>query len=137
MSTDTKSLEAVKTQRVLYDESMKSAQMMPAEFSTAAYRLVHSRVRTNYRLSSNSDTFIFFDVGNGDRNLLGGSPLPADMEIEWDFFFENPNADTLGGRGRGRTQTGSGRIMVSSSSAGGEKGGWGQRSSRGYVVCWV
>lgn len=72
--------------RVLYVGDVYNDQSMPAEFSTAAYRLFHSRARTDYRL--NGETFFrVFDIGRDEPNLLGGSPLGADMVIDWDRFF--------------------------------------------------
>lgn len=72
--------------RVLYVGDDYNDQNMPVEFSTAAYRLFHSRSRTNYRLNSNT-RFRMFDVGNNEPNLLGGSPLDPSMEITWTRFF--------------------------------------------------
>mmetsp|Transcript_23655 Transcript_23655/g.75941 ORF Transcript_23655/g.75941 Transcript_23655/m.75941 type:complete len:276 (-) Transcript_23655:2094-2921(-) len=67
---------------------------MPVEFSTGAYRLFHSRARGRYRLnpltdgSSGNPRARLFDVGNDDEPiLLGGSPLPDLLVVEWDRFF--------------------------------------------------
>lgn len=76
--------------RVLYVGDALDSNVMPAEFSAAAYRLFHSRARPNYRLNSNDIPVVLFDVGDNEPNLLGGSPLPDDLVIEWERFFGDP-----------------------------------------------
>lgn len=72
---------------------------MPVEFSTAAFRLFHSRARGRYRIndgfdgsSSDKPRARLFDIGLDEPILLGGSTLPAEMIVDWDRFFGDPNA---------------------------------------------
>jgi len=93
------------TNRVLYTNDMAEDGIMPVEFSSAAFRLFHSRARGRYRMNALTDGSSsefprarLFDVGNDDEPiLLGGTPLPDPLlVIEWDrFFFEIPDEDSV------------------------------------------
>ena len=78
----------------IYKRKLAKDGVMPIEFSTAAYRLFHSRARGRYRLNPLTDgtdgnpRARLFDVGNDDEpTLTGGSPLPDLLVVEWDRFF--------------------------------------------------
>lgn len=77
--------------RVLYVGSVRQNNQMPIEFSDAAWRVIHSRTRSRYDLNPNVRDVNFFDLGGDSRTLLGGRPLTAAMEIQWNVFF-GPNA---------------------------------------------
>lgn len=74
-------------------------KVMPVEFSTGAFRLMHSRARGRYRLNDLTDgsegnpLVRFFDVGLDEPNLVGGSPLPDLLVIDWDRMFIDPDQD--------------------------------------------
>jgi len=92
---DASVLEAVKNgDRKLYREDLAAKGVMPVEFTTAAYRIFHSRARGRCRMNANTDGSTgnprarLFDVGNDDEPVLtGGSPLEDLLVIEWDRFF--------------------------------------------------
>jgi len=88
------------TKRILYSQEMAEQGLMPVEFSTAAYRLFHSRARGRYRMNADTDgsdgnpRARLFDVGNEEPLLVGGSALPtgddpnvASLVVEWNRFF--------------------------------------------------
>jgi Animal haem peroxidase len=64
-------------------------ELMPVEFSVAAYRFGHSMIRPRYRLNPRIERPIF--SGNPDDDLadLGGfRPIPAGWAIDWQFFID-------------------------------------------------
>jgi hypothetical protein len=62
---------------------------MPVEFSAAAYRFGHSMIRERYLLNDHSDPVPPFPLPESRNAHLGGHrPLPADLKIDWSFFFE-------------------------------------------------
>lgn len=83
--------------RLLFVGEAYDQQLMPVEFSTGAYRLMHSRARGRYRLNDQTaeadDLVRFFDVGFDEPNLIGGSPLPDLLVVDWDRFFVDPDQD--------------------------------------------
>ena len=63
-------------------------ELMPVEFSAAAYRFGHSMVRPHYRLNATIDRPIF-STAPGDAADLGGfRPIPPDWAIDWQFFID-------------------------------------------------
>jgi hypothetical protein len=63
-------------------------ELMPVEFSVAAYRFGHSMVRSRYRLNAAIERPIF-STDPGDTADLGGfRPLPAGWAIDWPFFID-------------------------------------------------
>jgi hypothetical protein len=63
-------------------------ELMPVEFSVAAYRFGHSMVRPRYRLNAAIERPIF-STDPGDAADLGGfRPIPADWAIDWQFFID-------------------------------------------------
>jgi hypothetical protein len=63
-------------------------ELMPVEFSVAAYRFGHSMIRPRYRLNPAIERPIFSDTP-GERADLGGfRPIPADWAIDWRYFID-------------------------------------------------
>ena len=65
-------------------------ELMPVEFSVAAYRFGHSMIRPRYRLNSaiESPIPIFSDHPDDFTADLGGfRPIPPDWAIDWPFFI--------------------------------------------------
>ena len=58
--------------------------LMPVEFSVAAYRFGHSMIRPQYKLNPDIERPIFADDGN---DLGGFRPIPADWAIDWQLFI--------------------------------------------------
>jgi Animal haem peroxidase len=72
--------------------------MMPVEYSVAAYRFGHSMIRAEYELRDVPDTDgesltrpIFSPDG---RDLRGSRPLPAELVLDWNYFFDVPGLDS-------------------------------------------
>jgi hypothetical protein len=73
---------------------------MPVEYSGAAYRFGHSMIRAEYEVHDQHTVPIFAKDGHPD--LRGGSPLPADLWIDWNYFFEIPGMDAPDDRNMAR-----------------------------------
>ena len=71
--------------------------MMPIEFSSAAYRFGHSMVRLAYVLPTGSitKTQVFNATGN---DLHGSRPIPPNLKIDFNNFFDIPGFPTPPGR---------------------------------------
>jgi len=63
-------------------------ELMPVEFSVAAYRFGHSMIRPQYRLNQEVRRPIFSDSTNPDADLGGLRPIPADWAIDWQLFVD-------------------------------------------------
>jgi len=63
-------------------------ELMPVEFSVAAYRFGHSMIRPRYRLNRAIEPVPIFSDNRGDTADLGGfRPIPANWAIDWQFFI--------------------------------------------------
>ncbi|HEY0999746.1 MAG TPA: heme peroxidase family protein [Streptosporangiaceae bacterium] len=60
-------------------------ELMPVEFSVAAYRFGHSMIRPQYKLNPDIERPIFADDGN---DLGGFRPIPAGWAMDWQFFID-------------------------------------------------
>jgi hypothetical protein len=60
-------------------------ELMPVEFSVAAYRFGHSMVRPRYKLNPDIERPIFADDGD---DLGGFRPVPAGWAIDWQRFID-------------------------------------------------
>lgn len=76
-----------------------SPPTIPLEFSGAAYRIGHSMVRDRYALSDNFESrlgarIIFHKNGDTEPlpDLRGGRFLPWAWSLQWNRFFQFPNA---------------------------------------------
>jgi hypothetical protein len=66
-------------------------ELMPVEFSVAAYRFGHSMIRPSYRLNPAIESLIpiFSDHPDGFTAGLGGfRPIPPEWAIDWQFFIK-------------------------------------------------
>jgi hypothetical protein len=63
-------------------------ELMPVEFSVAAYRFGHSMVRSRYQLNEAIGAPIFSTKPGGTADLGGFRPIPADWAIDWQFFID-------------------------------------------------
>jgi hypothetical protein len=60
-------------------------ELMPVEFSVAAYRFGHSMIRPQYKLNPDIERPIFADDGD---DLGGFRPIPAGWAIDWQLFID-------------------------------------------------
>ncbi|MBE9118045.1 hypothetical protein IQ249_19295 [Lusitaniella coriacea LEGE 07157] len=76
--------------RQFYNNGMARSGMIPVEFSVAANRFGHSNARGRYTLNEEFDRVRLFPLSESelDRNLLGGVPIGAERQIEWERFFD-------------------------------------------------
>ena len=63
-------------------------ELMPVEFSAAAYRFGHSMVRSRYRLNATIERPIFSTARGHTADLGGFRPIPAGWAIDWQFFID-------------------------------------------------
>jgi hypothetical protein len=64
-------------------------ELMPVEFSVAAYRFGHSMVRPIYRLNETIARRPIFSASDDVAADLGGfRPVPSDWAIDWQFFID-------------------------------------------------
>jgi hypothetical protein len=64
-------------------------ELMPVEFSVAAYRFGHSMIRPIYRLNETICRRQIFSTSADPAGDLGGMrPMPQDWGIDWQFFID-------------------------------------------------
>ena len=63
-------------------------ELMPVEFSVAAYRFGHSMIRSRYRLNPAIERPIFSNARGGTADLGGFRPIPANWAIDWQLFID-------------------------------------------------
>jgi hypothetical protein len=70
-------------------------QLMPVEFSAAAFRFGHSMIRPEYRLNTTVERRPIFSRDSRDgapaddaADLGGFRPIPSDWAIDWQFFID-------------------------------------------------
>ena len=73
---------------------------MPVEYSGAAYRFGHSMIRAEYEVHDQHTVPIF--ANEGYQDLRGNRPVPDDLWIDWNYFFEIPGMSTPDDRNMSR-----------------------------------
>lgn len=76
---------------------------MPVEYSTAAYRWGHSGIRAEYEvhdIPNDNPTVPIFS--NGGQDLRGSRPIPANMWVDWNYFFDVPGLSRPDDRNQSR-----------------------------------
>jgi hypothetical protein len=68
-------------------------ELMPVEFSVAAYRFGHSMIRSQYRLNDDIESPIFSIPPDDTPDLAGFRPIPANWAIDWRFFIDLEPSD--------------------------------------------
>jgi hypothetical protein len=68
--------------------SQNGLELMPVEFSVAAYRFGHSMIRPQYRLNPAIRRPIFSESQDDGADLGGLRPIPADWAIDWPLFID-------------------------------------------------
>jgi Animal haem peroxidase len=64
-------------------------ELMPVEFSVAAYRFGHSMIRPRYKLNPDIEQQIFSnDPGDDTVDLGGFRPIPPGWAIDWQLFID-------------------------------------------------
>ena len=64
-------------------------ELMPVEFSVAAYRFGHSMIRPRYKLNPEIEQPIFANDPGDDAVDLGGfRPIPPSWAIDWQLFID-------------------------------------------------
>jgi len=67
----------------------RGIDLMPVEFSVAAYRFGHSMIRPQYRLNTTIQRRPIFSTATDVAADLGGfRPIPSDWAIDWQFFVD-------------------------------------------------
>jgi hypothetical protein len=70
-------------------ERQQRLELMPVEFSVAAYRFGHSMIRPIYRLNETISRMPIFSREDAPAGDLGGfRPVPSDWAIDWQFFID-------------------------------------------------
>ncbi|MGY1820554.1 peroxidase family protein [Geodermatophilus sp. SYSU D00079] len=73
---------------------------MPIEYSGAAYRFGHSMIRAEYEMQDGHTVPIF--GRDGYEDLRGSRPIPHDLWVDWNYFFDIPGMDTPDDRNMAR-----------------------------------
>ena len=74
----------------LYKPKNPNRPMMPLEYSVAAFRFGHTMIRPEYEMHDGSIVQIF---GTAGQDLRGTCPMRADVEADWNYFFEIPGME--------------------------------------------
>jgi hypothetical protein len=73
---------------------------MPVEYAGAAYRYGHSMIRAEYEVQDGHTVPIFGQDGYED--LRGSRPIPHDLWIDWNYFFDIPGVESPDDRNMAR-----------------------------------
>ena len=73
---------------------------MPIEFSGAAYRYGHSMIRAEYEMQDQHTVPIF--GRDGYEDLRGNRPIPDDLWVDWNYFFDIPGVSSPDDRNMAR-----------------------------------
>jgi Animal haem peroxidase/Fibronectin type III domain len=75
----------------LYQPEDVERPYMPIEYSGAAYRFGHSMIRAEYEVQDLRTVPIF--APDGFQDLRGSRPIPADLWVDWNYFFDIPGME--------------------------------------------
>ncbi len=78
----------------------KANPYMPIEFSGAAYRYGHSMIRAEYEVQDQHTVPIF--ARDGYEDLRGNRPIPHDLWVDWNYFFDIPGLESPDDRNMAR-----------------------------------
>jgi hypothetical protein len=84
----------------LYQPRNPSRPFMPVEYSGAAHRFGHSMIRAEYEIQDGHTVPVFGQDGHED--LRGSRPIPANMWMDWNYFFDVPGMHTPDDRNMAR-----------------------------------
>lgn len=84
----------------LYRPRDRNRPYMPIEYSGAAYRFGHSMIRAEYEMQDARTVPIFAPDGQAD--LRGSRPVPADLWADWNYFFDIPGVSAPDDRNMAR-----------------------------------
>ncbi|WP_409329054.1 peroxidase family protein [Trujillonella humicola] len=73
---------------------------MPVEYSGAAFRFGHSMIRAEYEMQDGHTVPIF--GRDGYEDLRGNRPIPHDLWVDWNYFFDIPGMSTPDDRNMSR-----------------------------------
>jgi hypothetical protein len=73
---------------------------MPIEYAGAAYRFGHSMIRAEYEVQDGHTVPIF--GRDGYEDLRGSRPIPHDLWIDWNYFFDIPGVESPDDRNMAR-----------------------------------
>jgi hypothetical protein len=73
---------------------------MPIEYAGAAYRFGHSMIRAEYEVQDGHTVPIF--ARDGHEDLRGSRPIPHDLWIDWNYFFDIPGVSSPDDRNMAR-----------------------------------
>ncbi|HYP45697.1 MAG TPA: heme peroxidase family protein [Propionibacteriaceae bacterium] len=84
----------------LYRPKNPTRPYMPVEYSGAAYRYGHSMIRAEYEMQDGHTVPIF--GRDGYEDLRGNRPIPHNLWIDWNYFFDIPGMNTPDDRNMAR-----------------------------------
>ncbi|RBY77934.1 peroxidase [Blastococcus sp. TF02-09] len=83
-----------------YTPRNKQRPYMPVEYSGAAFRFGHSMIRAEYEMQDGHTVPIF--GRDGYEDLRGSRPIPHDLWVDWNYFFDIPGMSTPDDRNMSR-----------------------------------
>jgi hypothetical protein len=83
-----------------YKPRDRTRPYMPVEYSGAAFRFGHSMIRAEYEVQDGHTVPIF--GRDGYEDLRGNRPIPHDLWIDWNYFFDIPGMHTPDDRNMSR-----------------------------------
>jgi hypothetical protein len=96
----TQSGSGIRFKGKFYKPKQPTRPYMPIEYAGAAYRFGHSMIRAEYEVHDQNTVPIFAPDGHPD--LRGNRPIPENLWIDWNYFFEIPGVGTPDDRNMAR-----------------------------------
>jgi hypothetical protein len=88
------------TTNAFYKPRNAARPYIPLEFSGAAFRFGHSQIRAEYEVQDGHTVPIF--APDGYEDLRGHRRIPADLWIDWNYFFDIPGLSAPDDRNQAR-----------------------------------